>query len=501
MKWDVQRSRKERYVMQYRDIIKDQKAAPVSFTQKTAYLYLALPIVIFFIFWVKPIYGMPTVMLIFAALTRILCRDGMAKGRKPDKEEYKKLAVCLFLICIWVYFSGIGRFVFQNPDHLYRNAMFRILVDQHWPVIYERLGAYSGRPLALIYYFAFWLPAAVVGKLFTIEAGFTFQAVWAAAGVFLAFCLFCEFRGRVRMRYLAIFVIFSGLDIIGADVMDMGFELFSKDHLEWWGVGLQYSSFTTQLFWVFNQAVPAWLITAMILVQKDRRTLVFIYSFAILSCTFPAVGMLPVLAYQAIVCAYDHALDWKKNILKLIQEICTWENVACGGIIGIVCYLFLRNNSSGQVQEMAGIEITAYLLFLFCEVFFYFLLLFKYCAKCGLYYVSMLSLVLIPFVGVGTGGDFCMRVSMPALLIVYLYVTQMFDQCLEKKDYLMLAALVLVLAVGSITPVHEFTRTIENTQSGNLNHGEAVLYRGKLPNNFFGYADRSFFFKYLVSDR
>lgn len=487
--------------MPWKNLIKDHKAVPISIAQKAAYLYLALPVIIFFTFWVKPIYGIPSIAFILAALVRILWRDSITKRRKRDWEAYKKLVVCLFVICIWVYFSGIGKFVYQNTDHPYRNAIFSTLVQEHWPVIYKNLNVCTGRPLALIYYFAFWLPAAVVGKLFTIEAGFTFQALWAAAGIFLAFCLFCEFRGRVRMRYLAIFIIFSGLDIIGAAAMDMGFRLFSADHLEWWGVGLQYSSFTTQLFWVFNQAVPAWLITAMLLVQKDRRTLVFIYSFSILSCTFPAVGMLPVVAYQALACGCERTLDWKKNAVKLVRDICTWENVICGGIIGIVSYLFLRNNSSGQVQEIAEVNITAYLLFLFCEVFFYLLLLFKYCSKCGLYYISMLSLVLIPFVGIGTGGDFCMRVSIPALIILYLYVTYALDQCLAKKDYLVLGALVLTLSVGSITPIHEYTRTIENTQSGNLNHSEAVLYRGKLPNNFLGYADDSFFFQYLMNDR
>jgi len=57
------------------------------------------------------------------------------------------------------------------------------------------------------------------------------------------------------------------------------------------------------------------------------------------------------------------------------------------------------------------------------------------------------------------------------------------------------------LAVGSITPVHEYMRTIQNTIIGNLNQSEAALYEGKMPNNFFGYADDSFFFKYLVNDR
>ncbi len=487
--------------MKWLNRIKDHHAAAASPAQKAAYLYLALPIIIFFAFWLKPIYSLPSIILILAALGRILLRDSTININKIDWESCKKLVFCLIIICIWVYLSGVGKFVYQNPDHPHRNAIFTTLVRGHWPIIYESMGDYLDRPLALVYYFAFWLPSAVVGKLVSIEAGFAFQAVWAAAGIFLAFCLFCEIRGRVQIRDLVIFMLFSGLDIIRVLILNPEAEILSADHIEYWNAGMQYSSFTTQLFWVFNQAVPAWLIIALILAQKDRRTLVFIYSFSVLSCTFPAVGMIPILIYQAVVCRYEPALHWKKNIGRLIKEICTWENIVCGGFIGIISYLFLRTNSSSQIQEVVHLNITAYLLFLFCEVFFYFLLLHKYCSKCGLYYICMLSLILIPFVRIGGYYDFCMRASIPALYVLYLYVAKVLDQCMHKKDYPVLAALILTLAVGSITPVHEYMRTIQNTIIGNLNQSEAALYEGKMPNNFFGYADDSFFFKYLVNDR
>lgn len=500
LKMNVYRYGKEICIMKWLNLVKDNQASAVSTAQKAAYLYLVLPIFIFFAFWLKPVYSLPSIILILAALVRILLRK-RNNIHKINWDSYKKLAFCLFIICIWVYFSGIGKFVYQNSDHPYRNAMFTTLVKEHWPVIYESLGDYSDRPLALVYYFAFWLPSAVVGKIFSMESGFTFQAVWAAAGIFLAFCLFCEIRGKIQIRDLVIFMLFSGLDIIRVLILKPDAKILSVDHIEYWNIGMQYSSFTTQLFWVFNQAVPAWLITALILVQKDRRTLVFIYSFSVLSCTFPAVGMIPILAYQAVVCGYEPALNWKNNIVKLIKDICTWENVICGGIIGMISYLFLHNNSSSQMREVAHLNATVYLLFLFCEVFFYFLLLHKYCSKCGLYYICILSLVLIPFVRIGGYIDFCMRASIPALYVLYLYVTQVLDKCLQKKDYLTLAALVVTLSVGSITPLHEYMRTIQNTVSGNLNQSEAELFQGTMPNNFFGYADDSIFFKYLVSDR
>ena len=44
--------------------------------------------------------------------------------------------------------------------------------------------------------------------------------------------------------------------------------LCEKIHIEWWARFYQFSSFTTQLFWVFNQAVPAWIATLLVLSTK-----------------------------------------------------------------------------------------------------------------------------------------------------------------------------------------------------------------------------------------
>lgn len=37
----------------------------------------------------------------------------------------------------------------------------------------------------LIYYIGYWLPAAVVGKVFGLTAGYYFQYVWAIIGIFI----------------------------------------------------------------------------------------------------------------------------------------------------------------------------------------------------------------------------------------------------------------------------------------------------------------------------
>lgn len=52
--------------------------------------------------------------------------------------------------------------------------------------------------------------------------------------------------------------------------------LTNHEHIDFWCGIAQYSSMSTLLFWVFNQAIYAWLILCIILAQKDNRHIVFI---------------------------------------------------------------------------------------------------------------------------------------------------------------------------------------------------------------------------------
>ena len=71
----------------------------------------------------------------------------------------------------------------------------------------------------------------------------------------------------------AVIVLFSGLDIIGylwrAPHAAAPWDI--TRHLEWWARSYQYSSMTTQLFWVPNHALGGWL-TIGLLCRGERHT-------------------------------------------------------------------------------------------------------------------------------------------------------------------------------------------------------------------------------------
>ncbi|MEF9942542.1 MAG: hypothetical protein RR705_03885 [Lachnospiraceae bacterium] len=486
-----------------------------------AYGYLLLPFLIFVIGWVKVYLAIPIVLIVFFCFLKA-CKD-TSKVWVP-KITKENLGVLLFIIgicALWVYFSGIGKFVFQNADHTVRNTIFNLLVERDWPIInYEILKSELPKTSAtgLVYYIGFWLPSAIIGKMFGLRIGYYSQALWALFGILLIYYFICSISKKIEVWPLIILIFFSGLDIlghylIGTDMSDIGRTL----HLEWWDTPYQFSGMTTQLFWVFNQAVPAWLCTILIYVQKNNRTIVFILACSMLSSTFPFIGLLLIAAFFACTRNYqltgqeDHKVNRCKQHMQLfLRDTFTLQNVVGGGIIGIVSYLYLSSNIAGdQVMETSsrGImwepSLVKWILFFVIEVGIYMMLIYKYEKKNLLFYFIVLNLVVLSLIKVGTSNDFCMRASIPALFILMLMVIDAVRQSWGLKDYKTFIALMIALSIGGVTSLHEFTRTTTETIT-RINNNQIVYAEDAdevevlNSSNFVGNVHDNFFFEYLA---
>lgn len=477
-----------------------------------AYLYLAIPMYIFIFGWFK----LP-LALISAAVISAGLYFAMKNAPKTDISFLcRKNAAVIFAVIVlaflWMYMSGIGKFAFQNYDHMWRNAILEYLVDKPWPVIIKDSSPYFENPVAMVYYFALWLPAACIGKLWGIHAAHVFLYYWCLIGVLLVFYLISAYHKKLSPLIILAFIFFSGLDAVGSFVYSNSpdYTWFNSGHLEHWAFGFQYSSITTQLFWVFNQAVPAWIITLLLIHMKDNKSLVFVFSFSLLFCTLPAIGMLPIMGYLAVkrfIELYDKKKPFKSNIPVLLRDILTFQNVIAGGLIGITSALFLKANSSGST----GLEFTkpklvfmSYIVFLFFECLIYYILIFKKHEKNGLYYVSLITLLIVPLIKAGAGIDFCMRASIPSLVVLFILVIDAEISLFKENKRIAAAALAAVMAVGGITSQHEILRAIQFTPN-NLSNPEATaeathidLFEDGMRNNFFGEFEDSFFFKYIA---
>ncbi len=323
------------------------------------YIYLALPFVIFCIGWCRWYIGVPAAVL--TAASCILClrehRDRLYSGVRllPEgirQQQWMKVAAIVTILLLWVGLSGIGGYVWQTEDHPVRNRMFLLLTEQKWPLIREAVAGSGLQDRGIVYYIGFWLPAAVVGKLFGTGAGWAAQYLWAVGGILLMYAHICMYRKRISLWPFIIVIFFSGMDALGvligsADVL----QVFGDQHLEWWARNYQFSSMTTQLFWVFNQAVPAWLASALIFLGEKPRNMVFTASLMILTSVLPFMGMVPFVLYFMVsrVAWVERPCSVRQLLAECREHWASPQNLLGGGTVALVSAVYLSGN--GALRE------------------------------------------------------------------------------------------------------------------------------------------------------
>lgn len=436
-----------------------------------AYVYITLPILIFCIGWLKWYWAAVCVVPITISLFKLIKSGCINCELQISKQGLIKLFLAFMFIAFWVFISGIGGMSYQTSDHEARTAIFRALVEYDWPVRANT----SNR--SLIYYIGYWLPAAVVGKIFGYQIGYWFQAVWAVIGIFFVYYMLCIWRKKILLWPLFVLFFFSGLDYVGALLLNRGWtSLLDPVHLEWWAIDFQYSSITTQLFWVFNQGVPAWVVTLLILLQEKKSNVLFIVSTLMLSSTFPFVGLLPFVVYVILKNVSFRQKQWKNEIINLSKNVLSFQNIVGVVVIGIVCLIYLVANVSagnisgdtmtGGTEEFYDFSATLLKYILFCAVEFgVYALLIARKHRNGFFYISLGTLFICPLIKVGGAHDFCMRASIPALFVLMLLVMDSLEEYYNNKQRKNLLTLSVLLGIGAITPSNEIHRSFINTIS------------------------------------
>jgi hypothetical protein len=471
----------------------------------SAYIFLFLPFFIFTLGWLQLWIAIPVsvcmiISFVFAVKSTSLSWGG--GGVSLSKQNLRKMCIGVGIICVWVILSGIGNFVWQNSDHSYRNEIFKLLVEKRWPVT----SIIDGIEYRLVYYIGFWLPAAFIGKVFGLQAGFGFLYLWALFGVVCVFLMVCALREKLSLRTLMIIIFFSGLDYIGeAFLKEYVLNPFWHSHMEWWSGYFQYSSMTTQLFWVFNQTIPAWIATTLLLAQKNNKNLIFIMGTLLLNSTFSFMGLLPITGYvffRNIRHEFQNNKIFGVCLKHQLHDLFSFQNILGGSFSGIISFIFLSTNVLASSFSLSyspdkNHYFMRYIWFFILEAGVYLVLCFNTQKKNPLYYVIMICFLLCPLFYIPS-RDFVMRASVPSLYILMLMII---DEMESVRKSSVRTVLLLVLVIGSITPIHEIMRTLIATYNSGRNpkivfvSEEAVM---KAP--VYSTGDKNkFFFKYLAN--
>lgn len=469
-----------------------------------SFIYVFLPVFIFILFWIRKYISIPLSIICIIILIRYF------KTNESDRGSFKVskwfMLIVALIAALWCFLGGIAKLFYQPSwffDNVVRNTMYRDLVKESFPVMYK----IGNTNYSLCYYIGQWLVPAVISKLFLLKpmslGSNIVLFLWCFWGVFLIFLWIIKvFKSRSNKKSLLIilsFILFSGLNIVGMFIVNGKFSIDQiLNGFEWWNIDYQYSSFTSLLFWVYNQAIVPILITLMLYDSDDYKNSCCLLAFGVLSGPYPLLGL---GIYMITMCFLE--IIRNKNI-RLLSKYFSIQNILSILFILPIFVLYYLGNCAIHKQSLVTIKLGPYILFVLLEFLLYVILIWKRHDKSKngtQLYVVTFYLLVIPFLG---GVDFIMRVSIPYLVILWILIIKFIEN--ENSNKVKKVILIILLSISTISPLGECFRGIYcGIVDGNFftNPGELdsifVLPTG-FSNNYVSLEDNSIFNKYILKE-
>lgn len=418
-----------------------------------AYLWLLLPAILFLIGWTRVWIALPVALL--------LCYGVWRSVATLTLQPYIPLAVnrrliwSLMLLTAWVLLSGLGGLMWQDYwDHGFRNAIYFDLVNHPWPVTETE----NGEPALLCYYFGFWLPSAMIGRLTgSLEAGYWIQFFYGLTGTILAVLMIFRYLGTVRVRIVIIFALFCGWDFVAWTILGEDISLheavFALKDLCYGG--FSSPSATTQLYFIYNQGIAIWLVLMLLLRQRDNAgALLLTYSLLAIYSPIAAAATAPV-----VICGC----------------ICRWRDALtaanCAGLLFglIVVAFYLANSRVGGFGLNVWGTIPIFLLFLICTYGVYMPFVWPEIRRDSIFWWLFGTMVILSWTRLGDAGDMAWRCTIPASFYLMLLLMR---KAIDIRSWnVRSVAFACVLGIGMLAPAGILMRSA----------GHQLLYwRGEL---------------------
>jgi hypothetical protein len=434
-------------------------APPLDGLDRLALVYLLLPLAIFVASWFEIGAALPLLACLGYSIKGVIrpSRTDRIAGAPPVPTRMQ-LWIAIVVACAWTACGGTGHLVFANADWHVRDAVLHDLVATPWPVGYP---APDGAMRLLRAPLGFYLPAALVGKWGGLMTAHAAMAAWTATGATL---FLLQMLSRLPSRLgsaltaAAVIVLFSGLDVIGMLLHAPGAAAHWDItwHLEWWAERYQYSSMTTQLFWVPNHALCGW-VAAGLLMRSPRGAIEPVLPILIVGAALWS----PLTALGLVPFALLRACESMRRSLELAHPR-VWLPAAIVGL-AVAAYLTLDSSriprswtlgSGGNVLS----DLSRQAEFFVLEaglVGGVILALRRSCAVA----LALVILALLPLASFGEANDFVMRASIPSLAVLAMAAAgRLAAPAVSAAGHAKKVLLGVLLALGAVTPFQEFAR-------------------------------------------
>ncbi|PSL23235.1 hypothetical protein CLV60_117112 [Dyadobacter jiangsuensis] len=403
-----------------------------------------------------------------------------------------------FMALIWLLFSSIGGIGYRNFDSGIRSSLLWHLVADSWPLYFEKgyfgneFGSISEK--AYVYYFAYYLPAAVVGKILGWKAANLALFAYSWLGVSLALMLV---RVYVRQRgYTITLIVFTGICLFGG--MDYVFNRllgFTSDRSEMWLSPLHYFSHTRNLFWAPQHCLPTWLIIGVILNHRQiSPVLIRIFPLACVSMLLWSPLCLIGIAPFILIILKHHWKEWMQW---------SWANTAaCLLFILLTSFIVSNDFSFGMffapnIMQDYWVQYCVFVTAEFLILSSIFVFSNPKILKDDILIIALMLLFVIPVLILGRWNDWSIKLSIPPLFVLSIFVIKQIMWLFESKKKHMVIPL-FIFAACALTPLEELTYSAKNYR---ISFEKPPKIRDFGPNYIVWQqlGDRgSFFFRYLA---
>ncbi|MBR3461241.1 MAG: hypothetical protein IKH20_01040 [Clostridiales bacterium] len=497
-------------------------------------LFLTIPLFIFFLGYLRLAVGIP-LTLIFAGIVFYAVSDCLnnAEGRKLDRSDTDIKIPVSYLIGFAVtalaisFVSGVGEYIYTLQDHQFRRAILRDLINYDWPVIYDYstqtnpevvqiFGIAAGKR-AFSYYFLYWMPAALAGKVFGFGFGNFVLFIWNSIGIFLSLITASAVIKKFTAWVPFFFVFFSGLDVI-PNIVYSYTEYSGWRWFEGYFTSMSYVSNFRELASVYNQMVPCFLIMAALLLAYNTRSMGLTAGILFAYSPWAVFGILPLVA--ALLFGKKHrASKFSRTMFNTFSPV----NIASAFLLLAIFGSYYTSNANAvgykgfawTFFDNQVLFIPAYMIFIALEVLPFVILLYKREKKNPVFWAAFASLLIIPLYQITENNDLSMRGSMPALFFFCILLSGFIAEVMDekntpktKKGWIKSAAIMLTVILMTFTTLLNlfviFGSIITGAESdiedigsfGNINKAQ---YAEVIQEQFYaeGYED-SFFYRYFA---
>ena len=447
-----------------------------------AYAFLYVNIFIFLFGFLKIYIALPAAAV---------CGGAIYLNIKNTKESFFTISKTMFITAIValglvLIAAGHGGICSQLMDWSARNAILRDLIDRPWPVYYSDGSALS-------YYIGYFILPGAAGKLIGFNAAYWLMYLYGLYGMVLIYLYLVKLlkadSSKKQVVVLLMLFLFANCESLKVIAMDIwtGLMKYSNPSYSHAGVMIGFTPFYTLYATVFNQIIPAFLVLAMLLSDKDDLGGI-------------AVAAVPLLLYSpfqiififviALIAMLEFVL--KNDLKTAVKRIFTIENIAVLLVLTPLLLLYIWGNITGEKPDVLKFHKLnysrhwgTYFIFIITQVVLYAAFLFRRFYKNPYFIAAAVGLIILPLYQWGLYNDLCTRTSSVGLFIfMVLIMRQWFEpenaQTIKPKknkalnipnaDKICGIALAILVGFSAIKPMNEALTAISSGASKFANH-------------------------------